>query len=122
MKILNLLFVITLCLLSIVFAVANRQWVALSMDPFSQANPALAIELPLFLIILGAVFLGMLIGATVTWFGQGRVRRSLRETKKQEKELRKQVEQAPAVKPKSGLPAVPTQAIPLPEPKPLPEK
>lgn len=123
MKILNLLFVITLSLVGIVFAVANRQIVPLSMDPFSQANPAIAIYLPLFAIIFGSVFVGMLIGATVTWFGQGRVRRTLRETKKQEKELRKQVEQAPAVEPKSGLPAVPAQVtVPPTLPKPLPGK
>ena len=122
MKILNLLFVIAASLLGIVFAVSNRQWVNLSMDPFSQSDPALALSLPLFAIIFGSVFLGMLIGGTVTWMGQGRVRRTLRETKKQEKELRKQVETAPPAETKSGLPAVPAQAgsslaSPLPHPQ-----
>ncbi len=123
MKILNLLFVIAASLLGIVFAVSNRQWVNLSMDPFSQSDPALALSLPLFAIIFGSVFLGMLIGGTVTWMGQGRVRRTLRETKKQEKELRKQVEQSPPAETKSGLPAVPAQAgSTLASPQSLPQK
>ena len=110
MKLLNLLFIIGLSLFGIVFAVANRQWVPLSMDPFSQSDPALAISLPLFLIIFAAVFFGMLIGASVTWMGQGRVRRDLRATKREEKALRKQVDATKPAEEKSGLPAIPAQA------------
>ncbi len=119
MKLLNLLFIIGLSLIGIVFAVANRQWVPLSMDPFSQSDPALAISLPLFLIIFGAVFLGMLIGASVTWMGQGRVRRDLRATKREEKALRKQVDATKPAEEKSGLPVLPAQpaapAVPVPQ-------
>lgn len=119
MKLLNLLSIIGLSLFGIVFAVANRQWVPLSMDPFSQSDPALAISLPLFLIIFAAVFFGMLIGGSVTWMGQGRVRRDLRATKREEKALRKQVDATKPAEEKSGLPAIPAQAtapaVPLPQ-------
>ncbi len=122
MKIVNLLFVIGLCLFGIVFAVSNRQLVALSMDPFSQTDPALAINLPLFLIIAGALLLGMLIGGAVTWVGQGTVRRNLKAAKRQEKELQKKVDQAPAPAEKTGLPAIASQTAAPSTPAPIVRK
>src|SRR5437762_185729 len=46
----------------ILFAVANRQWTAVSLDPFSPESPALAIHLPLFLAILLALMVGVIVG------------------------------------------------------------
>ena len=106
MKIVNLLFVIGLSLLGILFAISNRQLVTLSVDPFST----IAVELPLFLVIAFAILMGLVIGGAVTWMGQGTVRRNLKAAKRQEKELRKKVDQTPAPAEKSGLPAVASKA------------
>lgn len=116
MKILNLLFVLGLSLFGIIFAIANRSWVPLSLDPFSTNEPALAIELPLYGVVFGAIFLGMIIGSSVTWVGQGSVRRNLRATKREEKSLRKKVAIAATADEKSGLPAVTTPSAPPPKP------
>src|SRR5512139_37332 len=62
----------------IIFAVANRQSVTVSFDPFSTASPAYAVTLPLFVLIMMLVILGVLIGGTVAWIGQARWRRAAR--------------------------------------------
>lgn len=62
----------------IALAVANRQSVQLILDPFSSSDPAFAIEAPLFLLVLLAMGLGILLGGVVTWFGQGKWRKSAR--------------------------------------------
>jgi len=59
-----------LALVAIVLAVANRRPVTLSIDPFSPDAPAYAVDLPLFLVILGALIVGVLIGGSAVWFGK----------------------------------------------------
>jgi uncharacterized integral membrane protein len=56
--------------LALLFAVANRRWITVSVDPFSQEAPAYAIDLPLFIVIFSALVLGVLIGGTAVWFGR----------------------------------------------------
>ena len=43
-------------------AVANREMVPLSFDPFSDAHPALVIQMPLFLLLFLTLLLGVVIG------------------------------------------------------------
>ncbi|MCC6949265.1 MAG: DUF1049 domain-containing protein [Bradyrhizobiaceae bacterium] len=69
-KFLAWLVLTPLALIVIVLAVANRRTVTLSIDPFSQDAPAYAVELPLFIVILGALIAGVLIGGTAVWFGK----------------------------------------------------
>jgi ribose/xylose/arabinose/galactoside ABC-type transport system permease subunit len=45
-----------------VIAVANRQGVLFSLDPFSQTAPALAFQVPLFILLFVAVGFGILFG------------------------------------------------------------
>ena len=49
-------------LVAAAIAVANRQDVFLSLDPFSYETPAVAFRLPLFAVIFVAIGLGILIG------------------------------------------------------------
>ncbi|HEY1632807.1 MAG TPA: hypothetical protein VGF56_15930 [Rhizomicrobium sp.] len=49
-------------LVAAVVAVANRQDVFLSLDPFSYETPAVAFRLPLFAVIFIAIGLGILLG------------------------------------------------------------
>jgi uncharacterized integral membrane protein len=67
-----------LAVLILLFAVANRQWINVSLDPFSARDPALAVSLPLFFVVLFAVMAGVVIGGTATWLSQAKWRRSAR--------------------------------------------
>jgi uncharacterized integral membrane protein len=67
-----------LAVLILLFAVANRQWISVSLDPFSAQDPALAVSLPVFFVVLFAVMAGVLIGGTATWFSQAKWRRAAR--------------------------------------------
>ncbi|NLH83205.1 MAG: DUF1049 domain-containing protein [Phyllobacteriaceae bacterium] len=62
----------------VALAVANRRPVTLSLDPFRPDDPAIAVTLPLFLPILGAVVLGVLLGGVAVWLGQGKHRKAAR--------------------------------------------
>ncbi len=54
-------------LIVMALAVANRGDVLLSFDPFNPASPALGVDMPLALVVLIAVFIGILIGGASTW-------------------------------------------------------
>ena len=54
----------------LLFAVANRRWIAVSFDPFSADAPAWSIELPIFLLVFIALILGVIIGGVAVWFGK----------------------------------------------------
>jgi uncharacterized integral membrane protein len=56
--------------IALLFAVANRGWVTVSLDPFSAAAPAYAFDLPMFLVIFAALILGVVIGGISVWFGR----------------------------------------------------
>jgi uncharacterized integral membrane protein len=69
---------IPLGLIFLVFAVANRHAVRVSFDPFSSADPSLAITLPLFVVIISVAMAGVLAGGIVTWLRQRHWRRAAR--------------------------------------------
>ena len=55
-------------LIAIWIAVANRQPVLFSLDPFSQSAPAVTVQMPLYLLLFVAVLLGVLLGGFVIGF------------------------------------------------------
>src|ERR1051325_1274980 len=77
-KILTAIIVVPLLVIVVGFAVANRQAVTISFDPFSAAEPAYAITLPLFVVIFILVILGVIIGGIAAWLRQNSWRRSAR--------------------------------------------
>ena len=78
-KFFTALIVIPLGLIFIVFAVANRHFVTVSFDPFSSADPSVAIRLPLFIVIILTAIIGVVAGGSATWFRQRRWRRAARQ-------------------------------------------
>jgi len=64
--------------LLLLFAVANRQWISVSLDPFTAEDPALSVSLPVFFVILIALIGGVLIGGIATWLSQRKWRRTAR--------------------------------------------
>src|SRR4029078_10865629 len=77
-KIVSAVILVPLTAVIIIFAVANRQSVTGSFEPFSTTNPAYEVTLPLFVLIVVLIILGVLIGGTVAWVGPARWRRAAR--------------------------------------------
>jgi uncharacterized integral membrane protein len=77
-KIVTTIIVVPIAAVIIAFAVANRQTVTVSFDPFSSAAPAYAATLPLFAIMFAVLILGVLIGGIAAWIRQSRWRRTAR--------------------------------------------
>lgn len=74
-------------LIAAALAVANRTPVSLSLDPFSQESPAVALTLPLYGIIMGSLLIGLVLGALVMWVSQGRHRNATRELRAMSREI-----------------------------------
>ena len=80
---LYLIFLVPIAVILIAFSVANRHVVRLSFDPMSVETPALAVDLPLFVIIFAAIATGLVIGGIGTWFTQAKHRRLARERRRE---------------------------------------
>jgi len=90
-KFFTALTVIPLGLIFIIFAVANRHFVAVSFDPFNSADPSVAIRLPLFVVIILAAIIGVVAGGSATWFRQRRWRRAARQHEADARQMRAQL-------------------------------
>lgn len=93
-KFLWLVIGIPAAVLLIVFSVANRSPVVMSLDPFNSRNPAFAVELPFFVFLFVAVFAGMAIGGLAVWFSQHRHRKQARREKARAETLEKQAKES----------------------------
>ena len=91
-KIVSALVLVPLAIVFIAFAVANRQIILVSLDPFDQANPALSIRLPLFALILIVIIAAVIVGGIAAWLRQSKWRRAARLAQAQVRELRAQVD------------------------------
>jgi uncharacterized integral membrane protein len=63
----------------IAFAIANRQFVTLSLDPITPSDPFASVEMPLWLLFFLGILAGVVIGWIGCWFAQGRYRKRARE-------------------------------------------
>ena len=70
---------VPLAVILIALAVANREMVAFTVDPFNPGNPALTLTLPFFIFLFAALGLGMIVGGAITWIRQGRYRKLARQ-------------------------------------------
>ena len=77
-KIVAAVLLIPLALLIVLFAVANRAPVIVSLDPFGDPSPLVSVLLPLFLLLLVVLILGVVIGGVAAWVRQSRWRRRAR--------------------------------------------
>ena len=80
-RILNWIVGLPAALIVIGFAVANRQWVTVSFDPFSQADPFASADLPLWALLFCGIFLGLICGWLGCWVAQAKWRRAAREAR-----------------------------------------
>lgn len=74
---LKLLVLLPIVVIVTVFAIANRELVQVTVDPFGWFEvPPLGV--PLFLILFLSVAVGVILGGAAVWVGQGRHRRAAR--------------------------------------------
>jgi uncharacterized integral membrane protein len=90
-KIVAAVILIPLAIVIIAFAVANRQIVTVSLDPFSAEHPASSPTLPLFALILVLLIVGVVIGGVAAWLRQAKWRRVARRLEREVEELRGEV-------------------------------
>ena len=62
MKLLNRLIFFLIALGVIIIALANRQIVSFSLNPFSPDDPSFGFRAPLFVLLMGAIGFGILLG------------------------------------------------------------
>lgn len=91
-KIVAALILVPLAIVIIAFAVANRQIVTVSLDPFSSSAPAASVTLPLFALIILLLIIGVLIGGLAAWLRQAKWRSMARRLERQVQALRKKVD------------------------------
>ena len=92
-KIVKALVLIPLAIVLISFAVANRQTVTVSFDPFNPAEPAFSLALPLYVVILALVIAGVIVGGVAAWMRQGKWRGRARHAESRARELRTENDQ-----------------------------
>jgi uncharacterized integral membrane protein len=87
-KIVAAVILVPLAVIIIAFAVANRQDVTVAFDPFSANEPAAAVTLPLFALVIVLLIAGVLIGGLAAWLRHGKWRRIARRSEREAHELR----------------------------------
>lgn len=82
MRLVRLLAGGLIAIVLIALAVANRQMVTLSLDPFSADEPFMAVALPLFAVLFAGLVIGFAVGAGLTWLAERPHRRAARQSRK----------------------------------------
>ena len=91
LRILSFLILAPLAVLLVVFCVANREAVPVSFDPIGTM-PQFAFEAPLFVLLLGGIIVGLLLGGLGTWMTQGHYRTKASNRRREIENLRHEVE------------------------------
>ena len=94
-RILRWMVGLPIIILVVAFAVANRKWVTLSFNPFTQDVPSL--DMPLWLLFFLGIFVGAIVGWIGSWLAQGKHRKAARDARSEVSKL--QVELADLRKP-----------------------
>lgn len=90
-RLLLILIVLPVSVGLVVLAVANRHAVTLVVDPIAGAG-GWSLELPLFVVLFGAVIAGVVLGGAAVWFSQGRYRRAARHAAREARAAHAEVE------------------------------
>ncbi|MGX5826590.1 LapA family protein [Mesorhizobium sp. 43Arga] len=105
---------VPLAIILIALAVANRELVAFTLDPFNPGNPKLTLTLPLFIFLFLALAIGMIVGGLATWVKQGRYRKLARQRGVEAENLRQAISRASSAP--QGSAQGPAQGSALPKP------
>lgn len=98
-RFLTLIILVPITVVVVLFSVANRDSVTVSLDPFHAGTPALTFAAPLFILLFAALALGLLIGGVAAWMRQGRWRKAARKIEAEAHQLRQELARARSVPP-----------------------
>jgi len=101
-KLVAAVILIPLAIVIVAFAVANREIVTMSFDPFDSAQPAYALKMPLFILIFALVGIGILVGGIAAWLKQHKWRVRARRAEADARDLRARFD---AQQPRHNVPA-----------------
>ena len=102
-KVIAIAILVPLAFLIVMFAVANREAITVSFDPFDPAHPALAVQTPLFMLIFALVAVGVVVGGIAAWLKQHKRRMRARRAEAEARDLRVRLDSG---EPRRNLPAV----------------
>lgn len=86
------LILVPVAVVVLIFAVANRHFVTLSLDPFGAASPAVSVNVPLFLLMFAVLMVGVVVGGMASWVNQSRHRRAARHARAELERYRAETE------------------------------
>jgi uncharacterized integral membrane protein len=87
-RIVAAIVLVPLAVIIVAFAVANRETVTVSFDPFSGHDPAATVSVPLFVLVIVLLIVGVLIGGVASWLRQGKWRGAARRFEREQQVLR----------------------------------
>ena len=82
------IILIPLAVIILMFAIANREIVTVSFDPFSSTHPAFSLTLPLFGLVFVLVGVGVVVGGVAAWLKQHKWRLRARHAEAEARDLR----------------------------------
>jgi uncharacterized integral membrane protein len=88
------ILMVVVAALLVAYAIANRSPVTVSFDPFDRGTPAYVVTLPLHLLSFTILILGVVVGAVVGWFTQGKRRRYRRRLESELNRVRAELDGA----------------------------
>jgi uncharacterized integral membrane protein len=91
-KLFFLFVLVPLALAIVALAIANREWVTISFDPFSSSNPAYVTSLPLYGLALLMLTTGVVVGGVAAWLKQRKWRKAVRRLEAENRTLRAELE------------------------------
>jgi hypothetical protein len=74
-RFLKTIVIIPVAAVLVALAVANRQLVTVSFDPFDSSDPDLAVTVPFYLVGFAVLIAGVVLGGIAAWLKQGKRRR-----------------------------------------------
>jgi uncharacterized integral membrane protein len=108
-RIVGWVILVPLCLVLIVFALANTDPVKLYFNPFAAKSDPGPGDVPLFLVLFTVLLFGVVLGGVATWFAQAPHRRDERNYRREAERLNHEVD---AMRRSPSLPMVDDLAKP----------
>ncbi len=90
-KVVAAIILVPLAVVIIAFAVANRQAVTVSLDPFNPDVPAASVTKPLFVVLIAVLILGVTLGGIASWLRHAKWRRIARRLERDVANLRAEI-------------------------------
>ncbi len=117
LRFLEALILIPIAVVLVLLAVANRDPVLISLDPFSPDAPMVVLQMPLYWLVFALFAVGVFLGGVVVWLRQGRHRRAARRERAEARRLRRALDEAEAklkpARPELNTLTLPAGAAPL---------